>query len=840
MSDSDSPVLTSQLPKSQDQKFQLVFKNVLKQSGVILSLGEDPNILKQEQSLVVRDLEKNCCKSDASLKEFIKGLEAFCKKEKYFNKALASSVLRKNDDSFDERHLDIEQESLVRILLKTNQIQKYMIEILLNEIMAVAPEALENTQHLHLLLTPLRYLPYIINPQDLATRLLDILEIATFPSQLEILDSLPDIMPDSQYAETAKQLCKLMDDNDELTGATIDCLNALDLDAEMKAQVRDTILAKITGGTNLKIFPVLLSFLMSDCKSNNILPTLLKIRNALDMMMSSSEDSKEQESCRIVIFNKLHMYAISPKIVSESWMNMITGIRSHNDHKPIDYLLLFMLHSKAHLKKRIIELTFRKRVQSGLFKIKLLEKMFQEYLPQQLLKDYFESMVKIGCYLLRSSNDKIVIEFACTLFQAIFKHPYTEPIYRREVLEALVILTCSVEQKKIINILQLLSSFLEEKLILQQHTVLLMRLLEKLDSFSLRDLKEVFEILCSLTCGEDADDSMSGLRDEIHMIVRKQLHSTKKCIKLRGIISAVVMARHIALVSQERDVEVPKGILNIDQLPRGAARDAAAILELASASISGCPELIGLYYDQLSAMLLPNTYFEPYFLAWLHDTSTVNFNEKYLIDTVPNAVNDILFSSQYALNRTDEMYDLVQVNIGGLTLSNDTSVQLLAPHFRLLRLLNYRQQNGDLSSIDALLGSSVILPNVDDFDDLDSDQAKQVADCLFHCANWFRELVSGFVTQKSKRIRAKVAERLQDLIEMEEKLNKCLARCPEHKLPSSYFDSVHELNRTISPAKKDNKVRNPRKKLKPATRMDTMKQLLQLKLTPKASSKRRS
>ncbi|CAH1971271.1 unnamed protein product [Acanthoscelides obtectus] len=648
MSDSDSPVLTSQLPKSQNA----VFKKILKQSGVILSLGDEPHILKQEQSLAVRDLEKNLSKNTATLSEFVRGLEAFCKKEKYFKKSLVSSVLRKNDDNSDNRHLDIEQESLIRIFLKTNQVQKYMIEILLNEIMAVAPEALETTQYLHLLLNPLRYLPYIVNPQELSTRLLDMLEIATFPSQLEILDALPDIMPDSQYAETAKQLCKLMDDNDELTGAAIDCLNALELDGEIKAQVRDTILAKIAGGTNLKVFPVLLSFLMSDCKSNNIVPTLMKIRNALDMMMSSTtKDNKERESCRILIFNKLHMYAISPKIVSESWMNMICGIRSHSDHRPIDYLLLFMLHSKAHLKKRIIELTFRKRIQSGLFKIKQLEKMFEEYMPQQLLKEYFESIVRIGCYLLRNSNDQIVIDFACTLFQSLFSHKYTEPIYRREVLEALVILACSVDQKKIINILKLLSSFLREKLILQQHAVLLMRLLEKLDSFSLRDLKEVFELLCSLTCGEDVDDSLSGLTDEIHMIVRKQLHSTKKSIKLRGIISAVVMARHIALISEEPDVEVPKGILTINQLPRGVARDAASILELTSTSIAGCPELIGLYYDQLAAMLMPNTFFDPYFLAWLHDTITVDFQAKYLSTLTPNVVNDITSSSQYSLNR---------------------------------------------------------------------------------------------------------------------------------------------------------------------------------------------
>lgn len=62
-----------------------------------------------------------------------------------------------------------------------------------------------------------------------------------------------------------------------------------------------------------------------------------------------------------------------------------------------------------------------------------------------------------------------------------------------------------------------------------------MKLLEKLDSLELKNVKQVFDILCSLTCGEDADDSMSGMRDEIHMLVRKQLYSTKKSIKHRWV-----------------------------------------------------------------------------------------------------------------------------------------------------------------------------------------------------------------------------------------------------------------------------------------------------------------
>ncbi|KAJ8958317.1 hypothetical protein NQ318_017463 [Aromia moschata] len=112
------------------------------------------------------------------------------------------------------------------------------------------------------------------------------------------------------------------------------------------------------------------------------------------------------------------------------------------------------------------------------------------------------------------------------------------------------------------------------------------------------------------------------------------------------------------------------------------------------------------------------------------------------------------------------------------------SIQLLAPHFRLLRIVHYRQQARDLSSIDALLGCAIILPDVEDAMDLDTDQVRQVADCLFHCTNWFREVINAFVTQKSKSLRTKVVRRLQQVIEVEKKLASFMEKIPDHKLPA--------------------------------------------------------
>lgn len=138
---------------------------------------------------------------------------------------------------------------------------------------------------------------------------------------------------------------------------------------------------------------------MTDCKSQNLTHTLLKVRNALDTMMLTSDKNKEKESCKILIFNKLQTYALSSKVISEAWLNMISSIKLHSDHRPVDYLILFMLHGTVPFKRRIIEAIFKRRVHTGLFKISQIEKVFEKYLPQQLFKDYFNSIVEISKYI---------------------------------------------------------------------------------------------------------------------------------------------------------------------------------------------------------------------------------------------------------------------------------------------------------------------------------------------------------------------------------------------------------------------------------------------------------
>ncbi|EEZ97594.1 Fanconi anemia group D2 protein-like Protein [Tribolium castaneum] len=730
------------------------FKQIVRDSGIKLASGDEPNILTQEQALVVRDVERAIQEgvSGDNVERFIKGFNILIRKEKYLKKALLPSVFRMRrsggESCEDFGAMEVPQDSLFRIFLKVRSLQPPIVEIVLNELTTTTAVDTFDPGHLRLLLKQLPYLPYIKTPETLTTKLLDIIDIAPYGAQLELLHSIPDIIPDSEHHTVVKELAKMLD-NTNISGPIIDCLNALNLTPDMRTHVQDHILSKMLA---TKLFPVYLDFLLTDCTSKTLPGILPKLRDALNDIMSRDEDAES----KISIFTKLQKWA-NLKPVSEAWLSLIANTK---DHKYIDLLLLSMLHAR---KKRTIESTIRKKIKDGQFKSLQVEQLFARDFPQQVFRDYFGTFCEVGSSLLRTSTAPTIVEFASTLFKLLFTHKRTVRIYRQEVLENLIVLVGCTDNKT--AVLNIVNDLVPQILQAPNHATILMRLLE-IDSFELKDIKLVFEILCKVTC---SDDSLIGLREEIHMLVRKQLSNFKQTAKERGIISAVVLAKNIASVSGDQsDVLSEESIASIGQLT-GGAKDAANLLTVVQSSTVNTPDLVSLYYDQLAAMISNSDGLDKRFLAWLHERITTDFQNFYITETSDTTIGDLEVTKQYDLNGDEEMDAPISINIAELTLRpGKHSIVALAPHFRLLRLVHFRQQNGDLDTIDALLGCGVILP-----------KQLQTTDCLLHCINWFREIISGFVLQKREKLRRKVLQRIDHLIELEQLFSESLDSIPK-------------------------------------------------------------
>lgn len=444
-----------------------------------------------------------------------------------------------------------------------------------------------------------------------------------------------------------------------------------------------------------------------------------------------------------------------------------------------------MLHSTGSNRKDQVQKLIKKHIRKNLLKRQHLETLFEKYFVKQIFYDYFNSMLEIASSLLKSPSDPLSIDFAGAIFVMLFENKNMNQIQRQDILHTLILLTSGWETKNVGEILKILLE-LSKGNYLKQHLVQLMGLLEKVDQFELNEVRQVFELLCYLTCN-DLNEVNSGLKDELHMLIRKQMSSAKRQLKQRGIIAAIIMAKHIAALSGEQnDDGSDDSISDISNLPEGPSQESAALLELARNAAVTIPELMGLYYDQLASVLVKSPNLDKYFMKWLLTNVQQEFETTYTVNDVPESIEGVPTHLQYCLNEDDEINESFNINIAGLAMkqSRGNPIALLAPLFRMFRMLS------DLEDIDALLGCGVILPDTEDVLLYDTEQRKLVADSIFHCVNWFREIASAFCKHQNKKMRLRLINRIGDLVKLEDTLLRCLRYIPDYKVPSSYFYTI--------------------------------------------------
>lgn len=96
------------------------------------------------------------------------------------------------------------------MFLRVNQLQQRILRFVLEEIINVVTDT-QDCNALRLLLNPLKYLPSFNDSKEFSSTLLSILSECSPEIQLEMLDVLPDIIPDSCYDIVAKELTKILD-----------------------------------------------------------------------------------------------------------------------------------------------------------------------------------------------------------------------------------------------------------------------------------------------------------------------------------------------------------------------------------------------------------------------------------------------------------------------------------------------------------------------------------------------------------------------------------------------------------------------------------------------------
>uniref|UniRef100_A0A8B9RG21 FA complementation group D2 n=1 Tax=Astyanax mexicanus TaxID=7994 RepID=A0A8B9RG21_ASTMX len=717
-----------------------VFVSMLRESGVTLRLGNVSNEIAVDQVVFQKRIQQYLRKNPrypTIIQEFISGLETHIEDPERFRNCLLPCVPR----SASEGSARVGEDGL-------------------------------NIPHV--IINQLKWLDRVVDCKDLASKLMQLVSVAPVEIQHDIITSLPEILEDSQHGDMARDLNALLKESTQLTVPILDALSSLNLSSTLLAEVRGAVISTVSA-VQLEDLPVVVKFILHSISASDANEVVCDLRKKLELeqcVLSSmlqasqrSEKSASVPSCSskdsvALVLEVIKSAVRFQKIISEAWLKAIENVSEPEDHKVIDVLVLLILHStNANQSRRGAERVLKVKVRAGLIQETLLNKTFKGF--AQVMRGYFPSILALAQGLVRSS-DCCVVPFGGHMYKQAFTA--FDSYCQQEVVGSLVTHVCSGVSGEVDVALELLCELVSLKPTeMAQYAVFVKGILDYMDNLSPQQIRRLFHLLSSLAFGHDQHGS--HIQDDMHIVIRKQLSSTVPKYKRIGIIGAVMM---VGSMGVRRYSDSQGGTL-----PKETHRQVTALLDLVRSCSEGSAEAAALYYDEL-ANLLQTCKLDPlvqqlYSVLWLKDPELRSLcnTQKGIIVVIHNSypMQDVPHSAEGRIAPSQKN-------------SRHVSPLCLSSFFRLLRLCEEEQHQGDLEEIDALLGCPLILTDmgaVEKVESLSKAEREFLCSLLFYTINWFREVVNAFCKQKDPEMKMKVVTRLQNITYLQTLLETCLA-----------------------------------------------------------------
>uniref|UniRef100_A0AAQ5YSM8 FA complementation group D2 n=1 Tax=Amphiprion ocellaris TaxID=80972 RepID=A0AAQ5YSM8_AMPOC len=641
-----------------------------------------------------------------------------------------------------------------------------------------------------MIINQLKWLDRVVDAKELAVKLMELVSVAPVEVQRDIITSLPEILEDSQHNDIARELNSLLQENTQLTVPILDALSSLNLSSSLLTEVRGAVMATLAA-VQLEDLPVVVKFILHSVSASDAYEVVCNLRKKLELeqcvlpavLQASQSHNTHSDSATdsvVLILDCIKSAVRFQKSISEAWLKAIESVEEVEDHKVIDLLVLFILHStNANQSRRGAERVLKVKVRTGLIQESLLQKTFRDY--AQVMRGYFPSILALAQSLLRSP-DPCVVPFGGHMYQ----HSFTafDSYCHQEVVGSLVTHVCSGVNGEVDMALELLCGLVTEKPAeMALYAVFVKGILDYMDNLTPQQIRRLFHLLSRLAFGQQQQGS--HIQDDMHIVIRKQLSSTVPKYKRIGIIGAVMIVGSMAASSPKG-----KGSQN-GSLPQETFRQVTALLELVKSSSESSPEAAALYYDEL-ANLISNATLDPQ--EMIGSSVLEDFQDDFIVDLgsfpFPACV---MYKLDEGESQSEIVINLLPVLVQDLQNKGEQRVSplCLSPFFRLLRLCEQKQHQGDLEEIDGLLGCPLIVTDMDVVEkvaSLSKAEREFLCTLLFHTINWFREVINGFCGVKEIEMKMKVMTRLQNITYLQTLLERALAATPGYVPPVSNFD----------------------------------------------------
>ncbi|KAK7493947.1 hypothetical protein BaRGS_00014829, partial [Batillaria attramentaria] len=730
-------------------KSKSLFAMLTKEAGLHLKDGCERNEISVDKAVFQKKISLSLkrCQGDVGevLDEFLEGFSEYIEDSYRFHKSLLPTYTTADCDSARSKV----QDSAVRILLGVEIVQPFLIRNLLEKL----PEFSQDDN-----------------------MLLELLEATDIEVQREIIGALPAVVDDSDHVAVATKLKDMLVSKTQLTVIILDALACLDLNPDLLTQVR-VAATQALHSVDAENLPVVLKFLLRTASAADLMEVVGEIRSGLDLAsvvvagkntLSRNSHAKRGSEDRhrdseMLIVDTIQSGIQFQRGAADVWLKTIDGVKEKL--KVLDLVVLLILHQTN--RRKSVESLVRNKIRSGAFSETLLQTAFSN--NSQVLQGKFKAVLSVAEVLLRSPEVAL-----CYMGHVLYKQAFCwfDTFSRQEIVANLVMHLGSGNVDEMDASLDVLASLVEQHLAaMAPYAVFFKRLLDfQQQSLSLLCLRKLFSMLARLAFTASHDPAL--IQDDLHMVIRK-------------LISSLDLNAGSEPVGELSDAKLQEVVSLLTMLRDGSGR---------------LPGAAALFLDELAAIVAHGS-LHPKVEAWISENMTDMFQENFVVDVEEDHSSDstVPMSAQFCLNDKEESdivinllplvsNELMDAKSPGSARAHEGHVYsvCLSPHFHLVQTCERRQQAGNMEGIDALLGCPVYLPDEDVYSKIESLSVPDkdvVCTSLFHCINWFREVVNAFASQADVEMKGKVIERLHDITHLMEVLAKCLSAHPQYTPP---------------------------------------------------------
>ncbi|KOX76250.1 Fanconi anemia group D2 protein like protein [Melipona quadrifasciata] len=717
------------------------FLEFLHESGIKIN-PVVPHVLYKDVIIVQKKMKELLNSKKYKKDEVITLMEKYFENEENFKNALSDMELLIDGEVSNILH----SSSLIKILLQVSGLHPEIYSNLLsklNEAVLIA-DSIESVPWALPLLQQFRFLDVVINSDALVNSLEQLLESCPLWFQNELIIFLPDIISDKQHQAIAEILNNILEDNAELINLILDCMTNLNLGKEFLNEYKEKTLNLLKTNVKVNAISAIVKFVLEDCTNTEIFEKTLKVLRNIDIQPLVGDKIEECYQNQLNIVNTLKMNMLLSKNIVNTTMIVIKDITK--DPKPLDIILLLLIFLTTEMKRKAVETIFKQHIRSGFYRTSLLNLLYNDY--KQVMQELQPTALQISSNLLKA-DERVFIDFSTDWLRLQFKCHKENIFKQREILERIIFLMgdCDQTVKNTLAFLYKMVLKQEDREYLTPHCNHLRILLEKMDNLNLKEvgtLNDLLQHLCT-----NSNSIADSLRDDLFILLQKQLSNFKPFTKCKGVLGAVMAIKHLMQKTEESDAE--------------------NLFKTVLSNVRNCPRSQALFYDQLTCIILQTQNINAKFIKNL-----TNYIEEEFINT--NMINKSSYRGtlipKFGLNESQDC----------LTFENKKYGAIVPISFKLLRTCHIKlNENENLDAIDSLLGCAILMP--EDFDVAENS----VMDLVICCINWFREVISGFVTQKDSLLQKQVLQRLDNLINLQSELSVLFSLCDTKYQPSPCY-----------------------------------------------------